>query len=245
MRCLRVVSLAALVLAGGSLAAGCGASTGRSRSATVDERRLSALARAVNLRSTDVPKAMVVGSEGPDDGGGCFGKQASARQVHSPELESGYELDFALHPPSRQLVVSAVALAASEAAARRTVLHLTTSAGRRCILQEAEVDEAASGPLVSHSTRLTALALRPPSPGVGLTTLHTETFRSNSHHASSRRGPGSLERGRTLATDLVVFAVGRVRVSFADLHEPGHTPLAEEGRLIRLLYARAKLHAVR
>lgn len=246
MKCGRGSTLTVLVAIGGSLIVGCGGGGHAAVERTArrhEAQRLTALARAVNLTSNDAPHAMTVGSEGPGNGFDCRDAASpSDPQVDSPAFERGFQLDRALHPPPPEIIFSAVALTDSAAAAKREIHFYASSAGRRCTVEEEERDRRASGPLVSHRTTLTALPLKAPSPGYALTAIHTQTYRQAKPHTPTlleRRG-SDLRRG--FASDLIVFAVGRARVMLVDLHEPGRTPLANERRLIGLLYARARAH---
>lgn len=228
------MTLAALLVVCGSLV-GCGAGSTRNQE---PERRAVALARVINLTASDLPRATVVAGEGHNATSGC----SHGVQFHSPTFESGYELDRATHPPQWEVVVSSVALASSDAAARRAVLYFRTAAGQRCVLKTQEEDRSESGPLVSHHTTLAASPVEPPSPGFALTTTQTQIHRSAHGHAPTpleHAGEDGVDR---VATDLIGFAVGRAWVTLVDLHEPGHTPLTNEHRLVRLLHARAKAH---
>lgn len=225
------------------IASGCGSGDLTTRGHGAEEP-LPAVAHAINLTPADIPKAKVLGDEWPGEPTGCHdAAEPRETQFHSPAFDLGYELDLALHPPPRQLVISAVARAGSEAAAKRATLYYKTPAGRRCVVREEEDDATASGPLVSRRTSVAPSPLKPPQPGFALRTLHTQTFRSAERHAPRLGEIG--DRGGTIATDFIGFAVGRLRVTLIDRHRPGRAPLAFERQLVALLYARAKAHAAR
>jgi hypothetical protein len=203
------ITATSLVLAAMALtAAGCG----RSAHFSASNAQVLAFARAVNLRSTDVPELRVARSNAliPPQGDGGATSCAGGKGVR-PILSRAFVA-------RRWETFSYVVAMSSEASAVRYVSALGTRGGRSCFVPEVQ-----SSPPPSV-TRLAAM-LPDGQRYVGVRTVTSPDGRSEGLHI-----------------DTFLFAAGPTVVGLVALNGNTAPPSSAERRLLSLLYSRARAH---
>jgi hypothetical protein len=208
----RATALSLVLVATAVIAGGCG----MSNRSTASSAQVVAFARAVNLRSGDVPALRVAGSNAlvpPKGAGGSTqcagGKGATAPIVSRAFVARTWE------------TFSYVVAMSSQASAARYVSALGAPGGRSCFVPEVQSSPAPS------VTRLTAM-LPIGERYVGVRTVAPPEGRSGRLHL-----------------DAFVFASGSNVVGLVALGGDTAPPRSAERRLLALLYSRAEAHKPR
>jgi hypothetical protein len=205
----RVIALSMALVGTAVVAGGCG----MSNRSTASSAQVFAFARAVNLRSGDVPELRVADSNAliPPKGGGsstqCAGGKGAAAPIVSRAFVARTWETF-----------SYVVAMSSEASAAEYVSALGTPGARSCFVPEVQSSPAPS------VTRLTAM-LPTGERYVGVRTVAPPDGRS----------------GR-LDLDAFIFASGSNVVGLVALGGDTAPPTSAERRLLALLYSRAEAH---
>jgi hypothetical protein len=238
----RVVLATALALA----LTGCGTSgkgttvrpTGSSARA-----RVIAFARAINIKSQDVPGMTLRSAEGLQRARGlihcehriAYGNRAIRSAVFASEPAS-----VSSRASGFEAVFSTVYLAASSHSAARDIEFNGFPEVERCVAREEQLASGARGPLVNNHVSVSALRLSVPGPSFAFRARSGPMYRSAHPHGPQRALEKTRQVGVTI--DHVGFAEGRAEVTLMDLRVPGPPPIAKERRLLRLLYARVHDH---
>jgi hypothetical protein len=202
--------ITSLVLAATAVVVG---GCGRSDHSSARNAQVLALARAVNLRSTDVPEMRVTGSNAliPLNGSGssmrCAGGKGAPPIVSRAFVARTWEI-FSYVVPMH-----------SEASAARYVSALDTSRRRSCFVPEVESSPSPS------VTRLSA-ALPSGQRYVGVRVVT----------------PPPNRQSERLHIDTFLFASGPTVVGLIALSGDTAPPRSAERRLLSLLYSRAQAH---
>jgi hypothetical protein len=205
---LRIATTSLILTTTALIAAGCG----RSAHSSTSNAQVLAFARAVNLRSTDVPGLRVAGSNAliPAQGNGDSTSCASSKGVRPI--------------PSRAFVArswetfSYVVAMSSEASAERYVSALETPGSRSCFMPEVQSSPAPS------ITRLSAM------------------LPTGRRYVGVRLVTPPEGRSERLDIDTFLFATGPTVVGLVALSGDTAPPRSAERRLLSLLDSRAQAH---
>lgn len=205
---LRITATSLVLAAMALIGAGCG----RSAHFSASNAQVIAFARAVNLRSTDVPELRVARSNTliPPQGDRGSTSCTGGKGVH-PILSRAFVA-------RRWETFSYVVAMSSEASAVRYVSVLGTPGGRSCFVPEVQ---SSSPPSV---TRLAAM-LPASQRYVGVRAVTSSDGRSEGFHI-----------------DTFLFAAGPTVVGLVALSGNTAPPRSAERRLLSLLYSRARAH---